>query len=240
MSNSFFQFKQFIIHQDQCAMKVTTDACLFGAWVANGIQKKSIVKTVLDIGTGTGLLSLMIAQKNRELKIDSVEIDAKATKQAKDNAASSPWNQAIRIFNDDVKKFKPGTSYDLIISNPPFYENELQSENKQKNIAYHSKNLTLDDLLNVIKQNISANGDFYLLLPFKRNEEIATLLHKYGFSISHKVNVRQTINHGFFRIMIKAGLQSASLIEEEISIKDNNQQYTKQFTRLLEDYYLYL
>jgi tRNA1Val (adenine37-N6)-methyltransferase len=240
MGNTFFQFKQFIIHQDRCAMKVTTDACLFGAWMASDIQKNKSAKTLLDIGSGTGLLSLMIAQKNPELQFDTLEIDAKTAGQAKENAESSPWKGSIRIFNEDATLFNAENKYDLIISNPPFYENELQSGNKQKNIAHHSEALSLNNLLNTIKNNISEAGDFYLLLPYKRNDEIERLFNKYGFSISYKVNVRQSISHSFFRIMIKAGLQNNSAIEEEIPIKESNQQYTKEFTVLLSDYYLYL
>jgi tRNA1Val (adenine37-N6)-methyltransferase len=240
MSNSFFQFKQFIVHQDRCAMKVTTDACLFGAWVADDLQKNNGAKTILDIGAGTGLLSLMVAQKNPEIQIDSIEIDGNATEQAMANAASSPWKETITTIHADAKNFNSKNKYDRVISNPPFYENELQSENKQKNIAHHSEDLALNDLLNTIKQNISTTGSFYLLLPYKRNNEISPLLNKYGFSISHKVNVRQSVNHNYFRIMIKAGLKNSSPREEEIPIKDNNQQYTKQFIDLLKDYYLYL
>ena len=240
MANSFFQFKQFIIHQDRCAMKVTTDSCLFGAWAADDIQKNGSAKNLLDTGAGTGLLSLMAAQKKPELQIDAIEIDSAAANQALENIANSPWKKRIRVFNEDAKRFTTESKYDLIISNPPFYQNELQSGNQQKNIAHHSENLSLDDVFNVIKQNISATGNFYLLLPYKRNDEITPLLNKYNFSISYKVNVRQSINHGFFRIMIKAGLQNTTVIEEEIPIKENNQQYSKQFIDLVKDYYLHL
>lgn len=240
MSNSFFQFKQFTVHQDKCAMKVTTDSCLFGAWVANDLQKNNSANSLFDVGGGTGLLSLMVAQKNPQLNIDAIEIDTEAAAQALQNVSESAWKKRIKVINGDVKEFNPGNKYDVIISNPPFYENELQSDNRRKNIAHHSEDLSLDDLLNVIQENLNATGNFYLLLPYKRNKEIEPLLRKYGFSASYKVSVRQSIDHNYFRILLKAGLQNIPVSEEEISIRDNNQQYTTQFIDLVKDYYLYL
>src|SRR5258707_322585 len=106
MSNSYFQFKKFIIHQDKCAMKVTTDACLFGAWVATKIKKeKAGSKNLLDIGTGTGLLSLMIAQEDIQLSVDAIEIDTDAYVQAKENISASGWQSRIIIFNSDARDF---------------------------------------------------------------------------------------------------------------------------------------
>lgn len=119
MSNSYFQFKQFIIHQDACAMKVCTDACLFGAWVANKVQKLK-PNSVLDVGAGTGLLSLILAQKTDAI-IHAVEIDDEAAKQAEDNFKSSPWSNRIKIINQPVQNIKITGKYDFILSNPPFF-----------------------------------------------------------------------------------------------------------------------
>lgn len=241
MGNSFFQFKQFTVHQDRCAMKVTTDACLFGAWVAGDLQQNKNSKTLLDIGTGTGLLSLMIVQGNPQLLIDAIEIDAAAAKQAEENITASEWKDRVTLFHQDIKKMPTGKKYDLIISNPPFYENELQSENAQRNIAHHSNNLSLNELLKIIKINLRPDGSFYLLLPFKRNNEIENLLKENELFILKKLVVRQSIQHDYFRIMIKGSLNKIFAPEEkEISIKNNNQEYTEEFTRLLKDYYLYL
>ena len=244
MPNSYFQFKQFTIHQDRCAMKVTTDACLFGAWVAEEVRSlESGTGSSLDIGTGTGLLALMLAQKNPEMKIDAIEIDKDAAEQAKINAGSSPWKEQINIVQDDVKAFSFEKEFDLIISNPPFYENEIRSATDSKNVAHHSENLTLKELLAIIKDNLSKTGSFFLLLPYKRNEEIKKLLKDHELSISKILFVRQSVKHDYFRIMLKGKLSDQENIEtefNEMSIGDESQQYTNEFKQLLKDYYLHL
>ena len=225
-------------------MKVTTDACLFGAWVAEEINNEQlIINNCLDIGAGTGLLSLMLAQKNYEVWIDAVEIDKDAAEQAKENVASTPWKERIDIINADVEGFSRKHKYDLIISNPPFYENELRSGSERKNIAHHSENLTLKELLNIIKNYLNTDGYFFLLLPYKRNEEISKLLKDHQMHVSKIMFVRQSVKHDYFRIFIKGDLKTTPHQEtefHEISIWDENQQYTRAFICLLKDYYLYL
>ena len=136
-------------------MKVTTDACVFGAWITEEIKSQKLkVKSVLDIGAGTGLLSLMLAQKNPEMKIDAIEIDKDAAEQAKVNSGSSPWKEQINIIQADVKEYSFEKEFDLIISNPPFYEKEIRSATDSKNVAHHSDNLTLKELLMIIKGNL--------------------------------------------------------------------------------------
>ena len=132
MSNTYFQFKQFTIHQDKCAMKVCTDACMLGAWTAGKLGGSGI-NNILDIGCGTGLLSLMLSQKINA-SIDAVEIDADAAKQAGENISASPWAANIRVIHTSLQEFMPKKKYDLIICNPPFYENDLRSEHENKNV----------------------------------------------------------------------------------------------------------
>jgi tRNA1Val (adenine37-N6)-methyltransferase len=244
MSNAYFQFKQFTIHQDHCAMKVTTDACLFGAWVANEVKSEKVkVKNVLDIGTGTGLLSLMYAQKNANIFIDAIEIEKETYEQAKENITASPFTDRINLIHGDTKKFSFTKKYDLIISNPPFYEKELRSVDQKKNIALHNSGLSLEELLSVIKSKLSVEGIFYLLLPYKRNEEIKKVLFEKDLSILKIIFVKQSTNHDYFRIMLTGKLKDKNEIEtiiDEISIWDHRQQYTEEFKELLKDYYLYL
>ena len=224
-------------------MKVTTDACLFGAWVANEDKsEKSEVKSVLDIGAGSGVLSLMYAQKNPHSNIDAIELDGGAYAQAKENIAASPFAERITIVHDDAKKLTSSKKYDSIISNPPFYEREIRSNDQKKNVAHHNSGLLFEELLGVIEDNLLPLGNFYLLLPFKRNEEVKKLLLKQDLCVSKIVFVKQSTKHSYFRIMI-AGTPEKNCVEtiiEEISICADQQQYKEEFTALLKDYYLYL
>jgi len=225
-------------------MKVTTDACLFGAWVAEEVRsQESGVRSSLDIGTGTGLLALMLAQKNPEANILAIEIDKDAAEQATNNIDSSLWKDQVDLLEADVKDFSFPEKFDLIISNPPFYEKELRSDTDKKNIAHHSENLTLKELLVIIKDHLTKTGSFFLLLPYKRNEEIKKLFKDHDLNISKILFVRQSVKHDYFRIMLKGKLSEQKSIEtefNEMSIWDDRQQYTNEFKQLLKDYYLHL
>jgi tRNA1Val (adenine37-N6)-methyltransferase len=235
MPNHYFQFKQFTIQQDRCAMKITTDACLFGAWIA----RQAATGRVLDIGTGTGLLSLMLAQQ-QEVLIDAVEIDAAAAEQAAANSASSPWAGRIQVVNDDIRNWHPTQRYDTIITNPPFYETDLKSADAGRNAAHHSSHLSLADLLQAVRNNITAEGRLFLLLPYNRLAAAIDLLMQFGFYCSHQLLVRQTPAHGFFRVMLCCVLQLVETTIEEITITEADRTYTVTFTQLLQPYYLYL
>ena len=240
MANSYFQFKQFTIQQDRCAMKVTTDACLFGAWTAEEVKRqRSDVKRVLDIGAGTGLLSLMLAQKTNS-PVDAIEIDPDAFGQAKENISGSPWKDRVTIYQADAAQFAFSSKYDILVSNPPFYENELKSGDAKKNLAHH-EGLSLQQLLKLIRDNLSSQGSFFLLLPHKRSEEVEKLIADCGLSILQKISVRQSLKHDFFRTMIRGSHESdKEKITIEISIWDEQQQYTPEFVEFLRDYYLHL
>lgn len=229
-------------------MKVTTDSCLFGAWVANEVitrepacrKARSEVRRILDIGAGSGLLSLILAQKVIA-SIDAIEIDKDAFEQAKENINPSPWADRINIFHTDARDFPLSTQYDVIISNPPFYENELLSPDSKKNMAHH-EGLALDELLKIIKKNLVPGGMFYLLLPYKRNAEIEKLVTTNHMYIIKKTLVKQSVNHDHFRIMIAgehANGEKETIIDE-IAIRNENDEYTNEFITLLKDYYLHL
>jgi tRNA1Val (adenine37-N6)-methyltransferase len=223
-------------------MKVTTDACLFGAWVAKDAGESGRkIKIGLDIGAGTGLLSLMFAQKNELANIDAVEVEQQAAIQSRENFESSPWKNRISLVHINIKNLAPVHIYDTIFSNPPFYENELQSPVTTRNIAHHSEGLTLDELLAAIALGLKPGGIFYVLLPYKRNNEIALIFKKHALYIQEKVLVSQSTKHDHFRIMLKGSNQeSAEIRTSKLSICDDNQKYTEEFTALLKDYYLKL
>ncbi|MCG2615414.1 methyltransferase [Terrimonas sp. NA20] len=242
MANSYFRFKQFTVHQELAAMKVTTDSCLFGAWTAAQLDSQSPVTSILDIGTGTGLLSLMLAQKY-SAHIDAIEIDGDAATQAEKNFAQSPWSDRLQMIHQDVHQFTPSHSYDVIISNPPFYENDLTGTDSKKNIAHHDSGLLLDDLIKIITNKLTpGNGSFFLLMPEKRLSETLSTIRQHQLQTYKICRVRQSVGHGFFRVLIYGGNQGneTSPFNEELSIRNSHNEYTDEFVALLKDYYLYL
>ncbi len=244
MTNSWFQMKQFLIRQDRCAMKVTTDGCLFGAWVAAQVlQGKNSIATCADAGAGTGLLSLMLAQKKPNVFIDAIELDTAAAQQAKENTALSPWKDRIQIMQADIRDFIFPKKKDYIFSNPPFYEQELKSPFQEKNLARHSQQLTLAQLLLFIKNNLADAGNFFLLLPFKRESETKKMLKCSGLAAIQIIQLRPQEKKSQFRMMLQGS--HAEAVQQDpatgdLSITDVSGNYTEDFTRLLQDYYLHL
>ena len=199
MANNYFQFKQFTVYQGGCAMKVCTDACIFGAVVSAQAGNNPLIKNVLDIGTGTGLLSLMMAQKTAAL-IDAIEIDPLAFVQAAKNFEQSPWHNKLTIHNTDVLEFHPEKKYDLIISNPPFFEGDLKSENRKKNAAKHDTTLTLEMLLKVIDRCfICGSAVLQCYSPTTGSSFFIELANTFGFLLNQQLLVQHTAMHPFFR-----------------------------------------
>ncbi len=237
MPNTYFQFKQFIIHQDKCAMKVCTDSCLFGAWI-NKILKGNKFAQALDIGTGTGLLSL-IASQGYDLNIDAIEIEENAAIQAKENVSASKWKGRISVYHQSLQTFTPPNKYDVIFSNPPFYENDLMSDEEGKNAAKHNTTLTLGEIISFISKNLSEEGLAMILLPFHRLDYFEQILSKEKLYLKEKVLVRQTPKHDYFRAMICfAKIKPEQSITREIIIRDKENEYSEEFRELLEEYYL--
>jgi len=206
------------------------------------LSKELSTQHILDIGTGTGLLSLMVAQQSTA-QIDAIEIDSDTCEQAIYNVNHSPWRERIVVIHGNAKDTLPSRNvqYDAIISNPPFYENELQSPDKNRNLAHHSAALTLEELLKIIKKLLSESGRFFLLLPYKRENELHKMFAKNDVHIRQKMLVKQSVSHGYFRIMIQGSFEKSDKTEQsEIPIRDKDAQYTSEFTDLLKDYYLYL
>lgn len=237
MPNNYFQFKQFIIHQDQCAMKVTTDACIHGAWFAAKVPDQSVI---LDIGSGTGLLMLMMAQKNNA-EVHGIEIDLAAFRQLKENVNASIWKERLRVFPGDVRTFGFPVKYDFIICNPPFFENDLLSEKEEERIARHSKYLSLEELVETINKNLQPYGGFGVLLPFHRCEYFHQLACSRGFSLTEKLLVRQSPRHSFFRCILHYSRSRENFAPTfELTIQDMDGQYTPEMKELLKEYYLKL
>ena len=219
-------------------MKVCTDSCLFGACISNKIEQHTIhPKRILDIGAGTGLLSLMIAQKSNAT-IDAIEIDEGSCRQASENFLKSPWNEQLHVFHKDIKTLESVLKYDLILSNPPFYENDLVAHKERKNLAKHHVGLTLRELLQSIKNNLDDDGSFAILLPFHRIDYFKNMAAENGFYLNEELLVMQTPKHAYFRGILFFGTTPVPFISRELIIKNNEGNYTEEFNFLLKDYYL--
>lgn len=222
-------------------MKVCTDACLFGAFAAERIQNSKVKsKNTLDVGTGTGLLSLMLAQKNNDAIIDAVEIDEAACEQAKGNFNNSTWKERLNIYHDSIQNFSSSINkkYDVIICNPPFYKNDLKSINQQRNIALHSDALSLEELISVVDLLLNAEGNFFVLLPFHRTKYFEELLLKHELCVKEKVFIKQTPKHNFFRAMFWIDRSAFHCLESQIFIVDDENTYSDVFKNLLKYFYL--
>jgi len=237
VANNYFQFKQFTVQQDKCAMKVCTDACLFGAVVAKNYPTAG---NCLDIGTGTGLVSLMYAQKNPDCNIDAVEIDKAAAEQAEQNFAASAWAERLNIIYADILAFGVQKKYDCIISNPPFFEDDLKSQDMLKNNAKHNTSLSLTGLSKIVKEQLTSAGIFAVLLPFHRVNYFIEQAAGNDLYLIQQVLIKQTPTHDFFRGILFFSKTKSLAVKSEIIIKNEEGNYTDKFTAALKDYYLYL
>ena len=221
-------------------MKVCTDACILGAWVANKIKSGKInASSILDIGAGTGLLSLMLAQKSFA-KIDAVEIEKNAFSEAEDNFNQSTWNDRLQVFHLDVKNFTPAEKYDFIICNPPFYEDNLLSPTQNKNVAKHDKALSLNELILVIKNLINSPGSFAVLLPYHRVAYLEKLAHENYFFLKEKLLIKPTLQHRYFRAILLFNRTKDTSVKKELIIKNELGNYSREFVELLKEYYINL
>lgn len=241
MGNSYFQFKQFIVKQEKCAMKVCTDACIFGAYISSEEKDKNNDKTnILDIGTGTGLLSLMIAQKVKG-SIDAVEIDQNAFEQARENFRNSLWASRLSVFNADITQFEFSRKYDIIVSNPPFFKDSLRSNNEQKNTAKHISSLSYSALASIVYLHLADTGRFYILLPIKEFEVFEKIATENRLVLMEKTNIRPNAVSDYCRTTgVFTNAAVAKTTTESLTIKDTNNEYSPAIIELLKDYYLYL
>ena len=261
MANPFFQCKEFIVHQQHTSMKVCTDACLFGAWVSN----KALVQnanSIVDIGTGTGLLSLMLAQVTESSKtsITAIEIESQAAAEASSNFKISKWSDRLVLVNDSIQNFTTSIGkgefvskglnnnflFDIIISNPPFYEGDLKSPDANKNKAAHSTELPWSVLVENVSSLLTDAGSFFVLVPTLRAYTMQKLAEAHQLELLEEVLVYNDAKHLPFRSFLhfrKAKTpidKDISVLRNKIVIKNTDNTYSAEFTALLKDYYLHL
>ena len=235
MPNDYFQFQQFRVQQGNSAMKVCTDACIFGAWMAKQLQ--DCTGNLLDIGTGTGLLSLLVAQKN-QLQITAIELDEAAALEAAGNFQQSPWQKRLEVTQADVRDYSAEAPFDFIISNPPFYENDLPSGNEQRDIALHSQELKLEALITSIHRLLQPAGKWAVLLPEHRRAFAIELANQSGWYLEKQLLVSQRLGVVPFRCCLLFSKRDDLFIETETLHIRESEAYSAGMRALLSDYYL--
>lgn len=237
MGNDYFQFKEFTIQQARSAMRVSTDACILGAWVARNYPTSG---RVLDIGSGTGLLMLMMAQQMPGT-FTGIELDQAAFLESRSNVEQSPWSERIMVVNEDIRTCSFDATFDLIVSNPPFYHNDLQRPDPAQNLAMHSSELSLEDLVIVLNRLLTEDGRAILLLPPHRSEILSGLMKKAGFFENSALTVRHSRNHRVLRKVSVFSRKKEDVHEEEsLDIRESHGAYTDAFIELMKPYYLFL
>ena len=231
-----FQFKQFTIQQDKCAMKVGTDGVLLGAWAPLEHNPYSI----FDIGAGTGLIALMLAQRSHAEQIDAIEIDDDAYEQAVDNFENSPWGDRLFCYHAGLDEFmdEPEDEYDLIVSNPPFYTDGYFSGDEQRDKARFTESMPFEDLLEASALLLSEEGVLAVIIPFKEEEHFITLAKQeelYPFKITR---VKGTPTTEMKRSLIAFSRIEKETLINELVIETARHQYTDEYIELTKDFYL--
>ncbi len=236
MGNTYFRFKQFQVNQEKAGMKVCTDSCIFGAYINTGE-----VQNILDIGSGTGLLSLMLAQKTTA-EIDAVEIDADAALQSEENFRNSKWRERISLYRSSIQEFSAAATkkYDLIISNPPFFTNHLLSPNPKLNKAIHGTTLSLKELSECVDNLLSTEGKFYVLLPPYEATVFEESLNELNLYLQHRLEIKDKSEGKIIRVIDCYRRNPTTVSNESLTIKNSEGQYTSEFSDLLRPYYLFL
>ena len=235
MANSFFEFKEFTIFQDKAAFKVTTDACILGAYV-NSLNPGFIC----DIGTGTGVIALMLAQRFTDAKIDAVEIDNLSAKQAQENVHSSPWATRISVINESIQHFSDYSKreYSLIVCNPPYYEDFLKSNDYRNNLTKHNLKISIKELAKSINDLLIDNGQFYTILPPFSFNKLQAELEMYDIKIFDKLDIYSKLEKPLYRNIGGFSREPTVMIKNTIYISDENGDYSEGLKKLLKDYYL--
>ena len=234
---SIFQFKQFAVNQDQCAMKIGTDGVLLGAWV----PIDNCPNRILDIGTGTGIIALMLAQRCDAQQIDALEIDENAYEQAVDNFESSPWSDRLFCFHAGLDEFveEPEDEYDLIVSNPPFYTEDYFSNNEQRDLARFADAMPFEDLIEAADLLLSENGIFSVIIPFKEEASFIALAEKYELYPIKITRVKGTPTTEIKRSLLAfKRFELPVLLANELIIETARHQFTPEYMELTKDFYL--
>lgn len=235
MANDYFRFKDFIIYQDRSALKVNTDSCTFGAVASHPHPER-----ILDIGSGTGLLALMMAQRYPASRVDAIEIDPDSAGQAADNFRQSPWAGRIQMHNLGLIEFAETVTdpYDLVLANPPWYINHQKSSDWKKNLARHDNQMLYAALPSCAGKLTARKGVFYTILPFGTAPAFIRNMEMTGLTCFHQVLIRSRKIERCLKIIMGFAGHGQEPINSEIIITCENGEFTPQYRDLLKDFYL--
>jgi tRNA1Val (adenine37-N6)-methyltransferase len=234
---SKFQFKQFAVEQDRCAMKIGTDGVLLGAWTPITNNPFS----VLDIGTGTGIIALMLAQRSNAEQIDALEIDEEAYEQSVENFENSPWSDRLFCFHAGLDEFvdEPEDEYDLIVSNPPFYSEDYKTENKQRDLARFQDAMPFEDLVEAADLLLSENGVFSVIIPFKEEDRFLAIAKEYELYPTKITRVKGTATSEIKRSLLAfSRKETIGFPIDELTIETARHIYTPEYFELTKEFYL--
>ena len=232
MSNSYFKFKRFTIHHDKCAMKVGTDGVLLGAWA-----NISHCKNILDIGCGSGLISIMAAQRSNAT-ITGVDIDPDASIQAAENARESQWSQRINIIQSDIITYKANEKFDAMLCNPPFFSNSLKCPTEQRSIARHDASLLCSDLMQFASLNLTDEGTLSVVIPYDLLQKWCDEALFKGLSTSRITAVKTLPHKPSKRALVEFSKKVCHKhLEETLILEETPGRYSNEAKNLLRDFY---
>jgi len=232
-NRSTFEFKQFSLHHGNPGLKISTEACLFGAWTS--LQARG---SCLDIGTGCGLLASMMAQANTECRVKALEIHPKVALIASENFEQSPFKEQLQVIQTDVSNFHTDEKFNFICSNPPFFTNHLPATDPARHMAIHADHLSPADLANSIDRLLAEEGEFAVLYPGDVLALFEKSLENIGLYINEKVNVLSKPDSPVLRVMARGSRKERLNEERSLPIKNEQGDYSPEFIELLRPYYI--
>lgn len=234
MSNSYFQFKQFTVWHDKCAMKVGTDGVLLGAWTSVQNAHK-----ILDVGTGTGLVALMLAQRSLpDADIVALEIDETAAGQARENVTRSPWKERVEVVQTDFRSYQSSDKFDVVVSNPPYFVDSLECPDRQRNAARHNDSLAYEELLEGVAGLLAEDGAFTIVIPVDVADRVKMIAAVKNLYAVRQLNVITKPGGVPKRTLITFTFSNQECVVEELLTELARHQYSEEYIALTQEYYL--